>query len=88
MNLGNGSLRVGDVSFWYQDIGLPDDIRSSLGGNRDIDVAIVGAGYSGLWSAYYLKKANPKLNIIVVEKEFSGHRTFTRGSMETDWMEW
>ncbi len=69
---GNGSLRVGDASFWYQDIGLPDEIRPSLDRNRNVDVAIVGAGYTGLWSAYYLKKANPKLNIIVVEKEFSG----------------
>jgi len=65
MNLGNDSLRVGDVSFWYQDTSLPDEIGSSLGENKDVDVAIVGTGYTGLWSAHYLKKANRKLNIMV-----------------------
>ena len=30
------------------------------------------AGYSGLWTAYYLKKADPSLNVIVLEKEFAG----------------
>lgn len=37
-----------------------------------VDVAIVGGGYSGLWSAYYLAKLNPNLSIMVVEREFCG----------------
>src|SRR3954463_11249546 len=32
------------------------------------DVTIVGAGLAGLWSAYYLKKNNPKLSILVLDK--------------------
>jgi glycine/D-amino acid oxidase-like deaminating enzyme len=32
----------------------------------------VGGGYTGLWTAYYLKKLDPSLNIIVVEAEFAG----------------
>ncbi len=35
-------------------------------------MAIIGAGYTGLWTAYYLKKADPGLNVIVIEKEFAG----------------
>jgi glycine/D-amino acid oxidase-like deaminating enzyme len=36
------------------------------------DVAIVGAGYTGLWTAYYLKRADPSLNVVVLEAEFVG----------------
>jgi glycine/D-amino acid oxidase-like deaminating enzyme len=32
----------------------------------------VGAGYTGLWTAYYLKKADPTLRIAVVEAEVAG----------------
>lgn len=37
-----------------------------------MDVAVVGGGYTGLWTAYYLKKAQPDLRIAVLEKEFAG----------------
>jgi glycine/D-amino acid oxidase-like deaminating enzyme len=37
-----------------------------------VDVAIVGAGYTGLWTAYYLKKADPSLRIAIVEQEIAG----------------
>jgi glycine/D-amino acid oxidase-like deaminating enzyme len=39
---------------------------------RTADVAIIGAGYTGLWAAYYLKQANPALDVLVIEKEFAG----------------
>ncbi len=63
--------RIGDVSFWYADIGMPHS-RPALDGDTTADVAIIGAGYTGLWTAYYLKKAQPSLNVVVVEKEFAG----------------
>lgn len=62
----------GNVSFWYQDIGGLPPSRSSLDGDTRADVCIVGAGYTGLWTAYYLKKAQPELNIVIVEAEFAG----------------
>jgi glycine/D-amino acid oxidase-like deaminating enzyme len=37
-----------------------------------VDVAVVGAGYTGLWTAYYLKKRDPSLRIAIVEKEIAG----------------
>ncbi|MFI6496052.1 NAD(P)/FAD-dependent oxidoreductase [Nonomuraea typhae] len=61
----------GGVSYWYREIGLPDR-RAPLPGARDYDVAIVGGGYTGLWTAYYLKKAQPDLRVAVLEKEFAG----------------
>ena len=62
---------IGDVSFWYADIGMPTR-RAALQGDTTADVAIIGAGYTGLWAAYYLKKTQPSLNVIVIEKEFAG----------------
>ncbi|WP_238161509.1 NAD(P)/FAD-dependent oxidoreductase [Kribbella antibiotica] len=35
-------------------------------------MVIVGAGYTGLWTAYYLAKADPTLRIVVLEKETVG----------------
>ena len=62
----------GDISFWYADIGGIPPKRPALSGDRDADICIIGAGYTGLWTAYYLKKADPSLDIAVVEREFAG----------------
>lgn len=62
----------GNISFWYADIGGLPARRPSLPGDREADVCIIGAGYTGLWTAYYLKQADPRLNIVVVEREFAG----------------
>ena len=62
----------GNVSFWWQQLGLPA-ARSALPGDRSADVCIVGAGYTGLWTAYYLKKADPSLNVVIVEQRFAGY---------------
>jgi len=40
--------------------------------SSEVDVAILGAGYTGLWTAYYLLRGNPKLKVAVVEKEIVG----------------
>ncbi|MEY2732734.1 MAG: hypothetical protein RLZZ523_605, partial [Actinomycetota bacterium] len=36
------------------------------------DVAIIGGGFSGLWSAYHLKKLNPNLSIVIFEARHCG----------------
>ncbi len=61
----------GNVSFWWQQLGLPTQ-RPALSGDRDVDVAIVGAGYTGLWTAYTLKREQPDLRIAVLEQRFAG----------------
>ena len=62
----------GDVSFWYGDLGGVPAYREALEGDVQCDIAIVGAGYTGLWTAYYLMKSDPTLRIVIVEKEFAG----------------
>ncbi|MYQ91623.1 FAD-dependent oxidoreductase [Streptomyces sp. SID4946] len=62
----------GGISFWYVDDGLPA-VREPLPGDATADVVIVGGGYTGLWTAYYLKKAAPFLRITVLEQKFCGY---------------
>ena len=62
------------LSFWHDSL-EPDDSghpRAPLGGNVDADVAIVGAGFTGLWTAYYLARLDPTLRVVVVERETAG----------------
>ncbi|MFJ5227356.1 NAD(P)/FAD-dependent oxidoreductase [Streptomyces sp. NPDC088400] len=59
----------GRVAHWYAELPSP---RPALPGDRDADVCVVGAGLTGLWTAYYLKKAEPSLRITVLEAEFAG----------------
>jgi glycine/D-amino acid oxidase-like deaminating enzyme len=54
---------------------LPDDERADaepLAGDVDVDVAIVGAGLTGLWTAWYLLDHDPSLRVAVLERETIG----------------
>ena len=62
----------GAYSFWLDDVPGALTPRAALQTPLDVDVAIVGAGYTGLWTAYYLAKADPDLRIVVIEKEIAG----------------
>ena len=59
-------------SLWLD--GIPESLtpRAGLAGDADCDVAIVGAGFTGLWTAYYLKRHEPGLRVVVVEREIAG----------------
>ena len=65
-------MKIGDVSFWYADIGLPETRRPALPGDIAADVAIIGAGFTGLWAAWYLMREAPGLKVVVLEREFAG----------------
>src|ERR1700741_5500476 len=64
-------MRNGEGSYWWQARGIPPR-RASLPGSTDADVCIVGAGYTGLWTAYYLQRADPALRVVVLEASFAG----------------
>jgi glycine/D-amino acid oxidase-like deaminating enzyme len=68
----SGAVVNGGISFWYADGGLPP-VREPLAGDGSADVVIVGGGYTGLWTAYYLKRADPSLRITVLEQKFCGY---------------
>lgn len=58
-------------SFWLHSLG-PVTPRPPLPGDREADVAIVGGGYTGLWTAFYLAQAAPELSVVVLEAEYCG----------------
>src|ERR1700753_349337 len=62
----------GDVSFWWRARGGFPPRRPSLPGPLTTDVCIVGGGFTGLWTAYYLKQAQPALDVVVLEAAFAG----------------
>lgn len=65
-------MRTGELGYWWRSIGGQPPSRPSLAGPAHADVVIVGAGYTGLWTAYYLKRAQPSLEIVVLERERAG----------------
>ncbi|MDQ0728780.1 glycine/D-amino acid oxidase-like deaminating enzyme [Microbacterium sp. W4I20] len=62
----------GRVSHWWEQLGGASVTRPRLPGSVAVDVAIVGAGYTGLWTAYYIKKADPSLRIAIIEQRHIG----------------
>jgi glycine/D-amino acid oxidase-like deaminating enzyme len=66
------AARYATVSYWLES--SQDDLtpRPPLDGSEDVDVAILGAGYTGLWTAYYLLERRPELRITIVEREIAG----------------
>ncbi|MFD4756645.1 NAD(P)/FAD-dependent oxidoreductase [Streptomyces sp. NPDC058426] len=62
----------GGISYWWAREGLPAP-REPLAGDTRADVCVVGGGYTGLWTAYYLKRALPYLDVAVLERSFCGY---------------
>lgn len=50
----------------------PRQVSPALDGDRTVDVAIIGAGYTGLSTAYHLKAAEPSLDVAILEGETVG----------------
>jgi glycine/D-amino acid oxidase-like deaminating enzyme len=63
------------LSYWWAS--LPDELagpeRPALTEDVDADVAIVGAGYTGLWTAYYLLSLDPTLSVVVLDAQVAGY---------------
>jgi len=59
-------------SYWLETCGDELTPRAGLDGSIDVDIAILGAGYTGLWTAYYLLKQEPSLRVAIVERRIAG----------------
>jgi glycine/D-amino acid oxidase-like deaminating enzyme len=59
-------------SWWWADLGGLPAPRPSLEADREADVCVVGGGYTGLWTAYELRRADPLLEVVVLEREVAG----------------
>ena len=60
------------ISLWMDQLEEPLLPRPALEHDLDVDVAIIGAGYTGLWTAYYLKRQAPELSIAIIEAQMAG----------------
>jgi glycine/D-amino acid oxidase-like deaminating enzyme len=62
---------VHNGSLWFDGLDtLPEPGSADLPATTE--VAIVGGGYTGLWTAYYLKRAEPSLDVTVIEAQVAG----------------
>ena len=60
------------ISLWMDQLEETLTPRPSLEHDLDVDVLIIGAGYTGLWTAYYLKRHAPELSVAIVEAQTAG----------------
>lgn len=68
---------AGRISYWFRRLAAEEAEsfarRPQLTESREADVCIVGAGYTGLWTAYELLRRDPALEIVVLEAEVAGY---------------
>lgn len=73
--------------FWYAEaLDQESALAESLQGDTTADVCIIGGGFLGLWSAIRMKKANPSLDIALIEKSRCGSGASGRnGGLANNW---
>ncbi len=57
----------GSTIAWWQDEAPPDDELPPLDEHVEADVAIIGGGFTGLWTALELKRASPATRVVLLE---------------------
>src|SRR6202049_1961359 len=75
LNLAGKALPPGAQRSWWLREALAGDSgpdAPSLEGDLNADVVIVGGGFTGLWTAYFLTQADPDLRIVVLEQDICG----------------
>lgn len=73
-------------SFWIKEIKDSIAYSPSLDGDINTDIAIIGGGFVGLWTAILIKEKSPKTNVVILEKNFCGSGASGRnGGMVMSW---
>ena len=73
--LGDEASFVRSRSLWLDQVFADGDTlapRPSLEADTEVDVVVVGAGLTGLWTAYYLTERDPGLSVLVLEAHVAG----------------
>jgi glycine/D-amino acid oxidase-like deaminating enzyme len=67
-----GGEQYRSLSLWWDSLPGKLRLRPELDGDTQVDVAVVGGGLTGLWTAYYLTEADPTLRVAVIERDTVG----------------
>ena len=70
--IGGAASGYQRLSLWWEAVPAPLPVRPALTEDLQVDVCIVGAGFTGLWTAHALALADPTLRIAVVERDVAG----------------
>lgn len=66
--------RQAEYSWWFEEardaFGL--EPTAPLQGSTTADVVILGGGYTGMWTAWFLKERDPSLDVVLLEQELAG----------------
>jgi glycine/D-amino acid oxidase-like deaminating enzyme len=82
------------ISHWFSQLDPPPVPRPPLPAPRKADVCIAGGGFTGLWTALELRRADPTLDVVVLEANLCGFGASGRnggwvlGEMAGDWQTW
>ncbi|WP_067482315.1 NAD(P)/FAD-dependent oxidoreductase [Actinomadura hibisca] len=71
MNVLTALVDAEPTSYWLADPGRPE-AGGALAGRVGCDLAVVGGGYTGLWTALRAKERNPSLDVVVLEADRVG----------------
>ncbi len=62
-----------NTSLWFEQASAPVPVFDGpLDSDLNVDLVIVGGGFTGLWTAYYANQLDPNLSIAILESEFVG----------------
>ncbi len=67
----NGAANTAGRPLWWEGRDTTRR-RPALRDDVTADVVIVGAGFTGLWTAYYLLQADPALKVVLLDREYAG----------------
>ncbi|MHB8275335.1 MAG: FAD-dependent oxidoreductase, partial [Dermatophilaceae bacterium] len=63
--------RASSTPLWWDDSSRPEP-RTALQGDHDVDLAVVGAGFTGLWAAVLALEEDPQREVVMLEGERLG----------------
>lgn len=68
-----GLEHLASRSLWLDGIRSTLRSRPALDGDLSVDVAVVGAGFTGLWTAYALLEREPDFRVVIIDREHVGY---------------
>ena len=60
-------MRNGELGFWLNQDDVVPPVTAALDGDEVCDVAVIGGGLTGLWTAWSIKNLAPSLDVHVYE---------------------